>query len=71
MILSLAGRGASSFLVTEARTIMAETFAFNADIQQLMSCSDGSNQVDLPSGIIRISLATDRVFVVRLQICGT
>ena len=50
---------------------MAETFAFNADIQQLMSCSDGSNQVDLPSGIIRISLATDRVFVVRLQICGT
>ena len=50
---------------------MAETFAFNADIQQLMSCSDGSDQVDSPSCIIRISLATGMAFVVRLQICGT
>ena len=47
---------------------MAETFAFNADIQQLMSFSAGSHQVVLPSCIVRISITTDWFLVIRLQI---
>ena len=67
MALRDAGGGGTVF-VTEARTIMAETFAFNADIQQLMSFSAGSHQVDLPSCIVRISVTTDWFLVIRLQI---
>ncbi|CAE7203713.1 HSP90 [Symbiodinium sp. CCMP2592] len=37
---------------------MAETFAFNADIQQLMSFSADSQQVDLPSRIVGLIINT-------------